>query len=605
VVNEAVDERKHLTASTRAAARYLARNNGSLRNWLNALLSYNMGPAGVKPYTLPTDAGATEMAITEQTSPYVLMFLAQKIAFEPACGLNPKPPLRLQEFPAVPGQSLAVQAETIYADPLALATHNRWLLAPVVPADRPYTLIVPITDAAQAAGLAANQRIDSGKELITAPTVSAKNSREVRVNNLRALIALPSETKEELARRGGTKLGTFLRHNELRGFDQVVAGRPYYLESKRDAAAVEYHVVHSSESVADIAQKYGIRRKAILTKNRLSPNEELRPGRVLWLQHTRPREVAVEYRTEFEGLGLELPAGSPRPAARPATPPVALAKPKAGADSVPTPRPAVKAAAKPKDADGADIDAATEALNEPARVTKPLPTLATAPPEVPLPAPAPLPADPEPLAEEPVRTTAGGSAGRPVPAPATASSRPVEPVVSPASKPVALKPATVTTPAPVAPAVKVPAKAMPDEALNNLNEQHRVEPGETVYAVARRYKLRPADLLAWNNLPANAGLTVGQVLQLRPSATAATAPAAATPAPRRAAAGNPALYTPPVAKNSQPAAAATASQHTVVAGETLFSISRRYEVKVDDLQAWNNKPDKSVRVGEVLRVKEQ
>ena len=40
----------------------------------------------------------------------------------------------------------------------------------------------------------------------------------------------------------------------------------------------------------------------------------------------------------------------------------------------------------------------------------------------------------------------------------------------------------------------------------------------------------------------------------------------------------------------------------MAAGETLFSISQRYKVKVADLQTWNAKPDPSVRIGEVLRV---
>ena len=253
-VNDAVDERQHLVASTRAAARYLVRNNASLRNWLSALLSYNTGLGGVKPYVLPTDADATQVYITEDTSPYVLMFLAQKIAFEPYCGLNPQPPLRLQEFPAMAGQTLAAQAQTVYADPVALAVHNHWLLAPAVPAGRPYTLVVPVSDAAQAAGLLAHQRLAASGELLALPARSASNAAEVRLNDLRALIALPGETPADLARRGGQKLGEFLRHNEMTAFDAAIPGRPYYLVSKRDIAAVEYYVVLPGETALDVAQ---------------------------------------------------------------------------------------------------------------------------------------------------------------------------------------------------------------------------------------------------------------------------------------------------------------------------------------------------------------
>jgi membrane-bound lytic murein transglycosylase D len=678
LVNDQVDERRHLTASTRAAARYLTRNNSNLHNWLNALLSYNTGAGGVKPYVLPTDNGATEMNITEQTSPYVLMFLAHRIAFEPACGMNPKPPLRLREFPAVAGQTLAEQAQTIYADPAALAIHNRWLLAETVPADRPYTLIVPITDAAAAAGLAAGQRGITGAQLITAPTLNAKNKAEVRVNNLRALIALPNESKEDLARRGDVHLGHFLRFNELHGFDGVVAGRPYFLQNKRDVAAVEYYVVQPNESVADVAQKYGIRRKAIQSKNHLAKNEELRTGRVLWLQHTRPREVAVEYRNEAEGVGLELPVGTARPArpvARVTVPVVAPALPRAEPETVRVAVPRVPPApvvARPVEADDApDIDAATEALNsrpaapEPGTMPAPRPLAPT--PDAPLKLPPPVPLATGNMADEPRE-----EAAPPRPVVATVVAKPAAPVMkAEAPRPVAAplpKPLIVAPPKPsaVAPAVAVtkpvPAKAeaarpkVPDgsvlvayqpvarpsggkaapapapapkeapkaSAAGAADELHRVEPGETIYALAKRYELRPADLLAWNNLPPNSGLQVGQTIRLRPLAAApaaAPAPRPVAPAdetattPRPASKGNPALYVPPAPKAAgaqasarpaaEPTAAPASGQHTVVAKETLYSISRLYNVTVDELKSWNNKTEPTVKIGEVLRVKAQ
>ncbi|WP_460503672.1 lytic transglycosylase domain-containing protein, partial [Hymenobacter agri] len=308
-VNAAVDERQHLAASTRAAARYLQRNNAVLHNWLNALLSYYTGPAGVKPYTLPTDADATQMAITETTSPYVLMFLAHKLAFEPYCGQNPRPALRLQEFPAVAGQTLYDQALALHVDSAALATHNHWLLASTVPADKPYTLIVPVGDITQAAGLVANQRLQSQGQLLNMPAVGA-NTAEVRINNLRALVALPGETTQDLARRANQRPRDFLKHNEMTGFDAAIAGRPYFLQTKRDVGPVEYHVLQPGERIFDVAQKYGMRQKAIYAKNRLARTDELRPGRVLWLQHTRPREVAPEYRDLAESARLEQPSAA-------------------------------------------------------------------------------------------------------------------------------------------------------------------------------------------------------------------------------------------------------------------------------------------------------
>ena len=575
-VNDAVDERQHLTASTRAAARYLTRSNNSLHNWMNALLSYYTGLGGVKPYTLPTDFDATEMAITEATSPYVLMFLAQKVAFEPACGLNPKPKLLLQEFPAVAGQSLNDQALTLHVGVDALATHNHWLLAAAVPADKAYTLIVPVGDVTQAAGIVANQRLQSRGQLLNAPAVAA-NTAEVRINKLRALIALPGETIADLARRAHQRMGEFLKHNELAAFDVAIAGRPYFLEKKREMAAVEYHVLQPGERIFDVAQKYGVRQKAIYTKNRMARVEELRPGRVLWLQHTRPREVAIEYRSQPEGAALERPAVAATAAETETDVLVERANEAVTLRRTEAPEGKIKVKVKVKNDAGKtkrvvteDADGWGEALSTataaatvppaPAPVLPPPMPAPTAPAPAPgrvvpvpapvrpssarvtyLPPPAVAPA-PAPLADEPGEpdsTAAAPVASRPavaskpapvmptpvpVPAPKPAPARVVV-VVPVAPAPAMAAPKPPATPTPAAIAAKPAAAAVRPVAGVAGEGTHRVEPHEGVYSIARLYNIPPATLIAINHLPPPYSLVVGQVLTLKaPETQAAPAP---------------------------------------------------------------------------------
>ena len=649
-VNDAVDERQHLTASTRAAARYLTRSNASLHNWMNALLSYYTGLGGVKPYTLPTDADATEMAITEATSPYVLMFLAQKIAFEPSCGLNPRPKLLLQEFPAEAGQTLYAQALTLHVDSGALATHNHWLLAAAVPSDKAYTLIVPVGDVTQAAGIVANQRLQSRGQLLNAPTVAA-NTAEVRLNKLRALIALPGETMADLARRGHQRLGEFLKHNELSAFDQIVTGRPYFLEKKRDVAAVPYHVLSPGERIFDVAQKYGIRQKAIYSKNRMARVEELRPGRVLWLQHTRPRETAIEYRTQPEGVALERPSVATTAAETETDILVDQANEALAARRTESPGDGkVKVKIKVKNESGKTKRVTTESTDGWGEALETATTAAaTVPVAAPTPAPvvaasaAPVPARPAPAPVQPSfakRTYLPPPAAAPAPAPladeprqpdstvaAPVASRPAVaarpvPVAAPVYSPKPA-PAVVTAPIAAAPrpeAAPVPAAVVAVRAIPG-NATHRVEARETVYSVGRLYNIAPATLIAINQLAPPYGLVTGQVLALKDAAQQAAPVAKAVPVkapapvPATHAAGqiNPALLYVP--KKAAPAAAAVtaapsapaaevAVQHTVVKGETLYSIARRYQVTIADLQAWNGKAeaDKSAKIGEVLRV---
>ncbi|WP_223650302.1 lytic transglycosylase domain-containing protein [Hymenobacter psoromatis] len=147
-VNGSIDERRHLTASTRAAARYLTRNNATLHNWTNALLSYYTGLGGVRAYTRPDDAEAHDMRFTSRTNQYLLDFVAQKVVFEPACAQQTVPFVPWREVPATAGQTLAQQAAALAVDPSTVAQLNPWLLAREIPEDgHAYTILVPLAAA--------------------------------------------------------------------------------------------------------------------------------------------------------------------------------------------------------------------------------------------------------------------------------------------------------------------------------------------------------------------------------------------------------------------------------------------------------------------------
>lgn len=96
-----------------------------------------------------------------------------------------------------------------------------------------------------------------------------------------------------------------------------------------------------------------------------------------------------------------------------------------------------------------------------------------------------------------------------------------------------------------------------------------------------------------------------------PAATPYTpsTPSAATHTPSGATAAMP--YTPPASSGSAyshptgvyPPVDANATFHTVVAGDTLYNIAKRYHVSQDNIRMWNNMPDNTVKLGQSLRVK--
>jgi membrane-bound lytic murein transglycosylase D len=491
-VNSSVDERRHLTASTRAAARFLTRNNASLHNWANALLSYQTGLGGVRAYTRPGDADATSMVFTADTNQYLLDFLAQKIVFEPVCARQAVPFVPWYEVPATPGQTLTQQAAALTADPAAVARLNPWLLTSTVPQDgHTYTLLVPLASAPLAA-----------RRSPTLPAAALPTPTYLRINGIKALLAQPGETAAALAARGGSSLGFFLKVNELEDNEPIIPGLPYFFQRKKEAADEDYHVVAPGQTLATVAQRYGVVRHALRVFNHLPDDGAIRPGLVLWLSHIRPRNIAAEYQ--------------PVPGARP----VAAARP-AASEPVSAPAPAPTS---PRD--GYDEELAS--IND-------LPTEVPGPPVQPLPAPRPV------VAAGPILS---------------------QPAVL---APVSVRPATPVT------------SATPRQEVD-LSRPYLVAPGETLYALARRVGVRPAELAAWNNISPATALRAGQLLHLSPTTS------------------EPAV----VASNSE-----TPGLYIVATGDTFFSISRRYRCTVADLLAHNERPTPTLRVGETLRVPRQ
>ncbi|EIM78436.1 peptidoglycan-binding lysin domain-containing protein [Nitritalea halalkaliphila LW7] len=180
---------------------------------------------------------------------------------------------------------------------------------------------------------------------------------------------------------------------------------------------------------------------------------------------------------------------------------------------------------------------------------------------------------------------------------------------------------------------------------------HQVQPGETLFAISRRYEVAVDDLKRWNNLVGN-DISVGQQLVVKGVAAAPATPAApvaqaaatgaaaaersrqtgAAASQNTEAAGREAVapvrqveettaevrsstrsarraeVQTPVVREESVAAAASATTpggwrvHQVKQGETLFSIASRYDIKVDDLIRWNGLSSNNLASGQELRV---
>lgn len=105
---------------------------------------------------------------------------------------------------------------------------------------------------------------------------------------------------------------------------------------------------------------------------------------------------------------------------------------------------------------------------------------------------------------------------------------------------------------------------------------HIVQQGETLFAISRMYNLSVDSLRKINSLE-SANLSIGDTLRL--------SPVMEVEAEEVVASANDSL-----------------KYHTVEPKETLFSISRLYQVEIEDLQEWNRLTDYNLSIGQKLLI---
>lgn len=122
---------------------------------------------------------------------------------------------------------------------------------------------------------------------------------------------------------------------------------------------------------------------------------------------------------------------------------------------------------------------------------------------------------------------------------------------------------------------------------------HKVEPGQTPYAISQLAGLRLESLLEYNHLQHGMQPAAGQLIYLQHKApvrpllaSEATAHAVDNAAPVQLIA-----YTP-----------VSTSRHIVQTKETLYSISRKYGVAINQLKTWNKLSGDELKIGQELLI---
>jgi len=126
---------------------------------------------------------------------------------------------------------------------------------------------------------------------------------------------------------------------------------------------------------------------------------------------------------------------------------------------------------------------------------------------------------------------------------------------------------------------------------------HTVRSGETLSAIAAKYRCSVKNLQTWNGLKPNAILKIGQRLVVHAPSSGAksnTSTQAKAPTPKAS------------ATTSATSTGKTQATYKVQAGDNLWSISQKYPgVSVEDIKAHNGLSGNNLKVGQTLKIPQQ
>lgn len=160
----------------------------------------------------------------------------------------------------------------------------------------------------------------------------------------------------------------------------------------------------------------------------------------------------------------------------------------------------------------------------------------------------------------------------------------------------------VPTDLPFSEPVKTAAKNASAQPAVQTTQDYKVGQGETLYAISRRFNVTVDEIKAANNLSSN-NLTPGQILHIKSGSVPATvtAPVKEIVAETKPVATPPPAYHATVQTPANTPAQAT-QDYKVSAGETLYSIAKRFSTTTENIKALNNMQNDNIIPGQILHV---
>ncbi|WP_420577516.1 LysM peptidoglycan-binding domain-containing protein [Ekhidna sp.] len=318
-VDRNVDERLNIVSASRGSAKYLNSHNFFLKNWVYSVMAYNTGRGGAQKYVDESNKDARRMTINNSTHWYVKKFIAHVVAFSAHVGKPHSEGIWLDEITDAGGKSLSQIAKEQKVDLDELEKYNKWLKRGDVPNDKTYSVLIPRQGTPPKRAIAHNntkRNKISEPEKKVYPTelkpgiTEANKSTIIPLNGIPSILAREKDDVHSLSARAGISEKRFRKYNDMGESDTIIPNEFYYIKKKKGRAKIGFHVAKRNESLWEISQQYGIRLSKLAKRNRMSIIDELKPGRVLWMDKTRPSDEPIAYH-ELSNPVITKPAARP------------------------------------------------------------------------------------------------------------------------------------------------------------------------------------------------------------------------------------------------------------------------------------------------------
>jgi membrane-bound lytic murein transglycosylase D len=298
VIDRHVDERRDPVKSTRAAARYLKKMYARYNSWPLALAAYNAGPGTVDKEIVRLNSNdywvlSEQEGIYEEARRYVPKILAAALILKhrDVFGLDrlvAPAPLDFDEVEVRRGLRLSVVASAIREDVDALMTLNPELLhAAVPPGEGTYTLRVPRGKAALFVERVDKITRQEGEEHVVYTVRFGETVEQIAAHHRIAPHVL--RAVNGLGRKARVRLGQVLvlPAQALGKWEPPAVELPEALVPKAmfDYPERERHfyAVQRGDTLAALAQGFGVASADLALWNSLDPAAHLKPGMILQL----------------------------------------------------------------------------------------------------------------------------------------------------------------------------------------------------------------------------------------------------------------------------------------------------------------------------------